>query len=64
MMNKEEKPVYEFRRDDNNRLLLIRNKFPKLEIEIKDSCSLKQFSNALKKAGEFVIKYDKRYGRD
>lgn len=58
-------PVFEFRQDDeNDRMLLIRNKFPKLTIEINDDCDLKQLSDALKAAGEFVIKYDKRYGRD
>lgn len=58
-------PVFELREDDeNDRMLLIRNKFPKLTIEINDDCDLKQLSDALKAAGEFVIKYDKRYGRD
>ena len=58
-------PVFEFREDDDNdRMLLIRNKFPKLTIEINDDCDLKQLSDALKAAGEFVVKYDKRYGRD
>ncbi len=54
-------PVFEFRQDaDNDRLLLIRNKFPKLTIEINDTCDLKQLSDALKAAGEFSVKMFKR----
>ena len=50
-------PVFEFREDDeNDRMLLIRNKFPKLTIEINDTCDLKQLSDALKAAGEFSAK--------
>lgn len=50
-------PVFEFRQDDeNDRLLILRNKFPRLTIEINDTCDLKQLSGALKKAGEFVLK--------
>lgn len=57
-------PVFEFREDDeNDRMLLIRNKFPKLTIEINDDCDLKQLSDALKAAGEFVTKYRNQYGR-
>ena len=57
-------PVFEFRQDDeNDRTLLIRNKFPKLKIEINDDCDLKQLSDALKSAGEFVTKYRNQYGR-
>lgn len=56
-------PVFEFREDDENgRTLLLRNKFPKLTIEINDDCDLKQLSDALKAAGEFVAKYKERYG--
>lgn len=56
-------PVFEFRQDDeNDRTLLIRNKFPRMEIEIKDDCDLKQLSDALKAAGEFVIKF-RSHGR-
>lgn len=51
-------PVFEFRQDDeNNRMLLIRNKFPKFILEIQDDCDLKQLSDALKAAGEFVTKF-------
>lgn len=51
-------PVFEFRQDDeNDKLFLIRNKFPKFTIEIQDDCDLKQLSDALKSAGEFVIKF-------
>lgn len=50
-------PVFEFRQDDeNDRLLILRNKFPRLEIEIKDKCDMKQLSDALKKAGELLRK--------
>ena len=58
-------PVFEFRQDDeNDRMLLIRNKFPKFTLEIQDDCDLKQLSDALKAAGEFVIKFKNRYGRN
>lgn len=58
-------PVFEFRQDDeNNRMLLIRNKFPKFTLEIQDDCDLKQLSDALKAAGEFVIKFKNQYGRN
>ena len=58
-------PVFEFRQDEeNDRMLLIRNKFPKFTMEINDDCDLKQLSDALKAAGEFVYKYDKIYGRN
>lgn len=51
-------PVFEFRQDDeNDRLLLIRNKFPKYTIEIQDDCDLKQLSDALRAGGEFVKRY-------
>ena len=54
-------PVFEFRQDEeNDRMLLIRNKFPKLTIEVNDDCDLKQLSDALKAAGEFSIKMFKR----
>lgn len=57
-------PVFEFREDDeNDRTLLIRNKFPRLTVEINDDCDLKQLSDALKTAGEFVTKYRNQYGR-
>lgn len=50
-------PVFEFRQDEEkDRMLLIRNKFPKLTIEINDTCDLKQLSDALKAAGEFSNK--------
>lgn len=52
-------PVFEFRQDDEkDRLLLIRNKFPHLTIEINDDCDMKQLSKALKAASEFVLKYE------
>ena len=58
-------PVFEFRQDDeNDRLLLIRNKFPKFTLDIQDDCDLKQLSDALKAAGEFVMKFKSQYGRN
>lgn len=52
-------PAFEFREDDeNDRLLLIRNKFPKLTIEVQDDCNLKQLSDALEASSEFVAKYN------
>ena len=56
-------PVFELRLDDEqDRLLLIRNKFPKFTVEIQDSASSKQLSDALKAAGEFIKKRSE-YGR-
>lgn len=58
-------PVFEFRQDDeNNHITLIRNKFPKLSIKLTDNCDLKQLSDALKAAGEFVAKYSNIYDRN
>lgn len=58
-------PVFEFRQDDeNDRMFLIRNKFPEFTLEIQDDCDLKQLSDALKAAGEFVIKFKNQYGRN
>lgn len=58
-------PVFEFRKDDEkDRMLLIRDKFPKFTLEIQDDCSLKQLSDALKAAGEFVMKFKNQYGRN
>lgn len=50
-------PVFEFRKDeDNDRMLIIRNKFPKITIDIQEDCDIKQLSDALKAASEFVKK--------
>lgn len=58
-------PVFEFRQDDEkDQMLLIRNKFPKFTLEIQDDCDLKQLSDALKAAGEFVTKFKNQYGRN
>lgn len=58
-------PVFEFRQDEEkDRMLLIRNNFPKLTIEINDTCDLKQLSDALKDAGEFSNKKHNIYGGD
>ena len=48
-------PVFEFREDEeNDRILLLRNKFPKLVVEIQDDCDAKQLSDALRAASECV----------
>ncbi len=53
-------PVFEFRQDDeNDRLLLIRNKFPKFTMEIQDDCDLKQLADSINAGGEFVKRYVK-----
>lgn len=58
-------PVFEFRKDEeNDKMLLIRNSFPKMTIEINDNCDLKQLSDALKAAGEFVKRYKRLYDKD
>lgn len=58
-------PVFEFRQDDeNDRLLLIRNKFPKFTMEIQDVCDLKQLSDVLRAGGEFASKYNQIYDRN
>lgn len=55
-------PAFEFRRDERTgRMLLIRNKYPKFAVEIQDNCDMKQLSDALKSAAEYIKK--RRYGR-
>ncbi len=55
-----ETPVFEFREDDNNEyMLLIRNKFPKFTIKIHDNCDLKQLSDAMKSCSEFIKRQQK-----
>ncbi len=50
-------PVFEFRQDDENDLMiLIRNKFPQFTVEIQDDCDMKQLSDALKACSEFLKK--------
>ena len=50
-------PVFEFRQDDeNDRMILIRNKFPQFTVEIQDDCDMKQLSDALKACSEFLKK--------
>lgn len=57
-------PVFEFRKDDkNDQMLLICNKFPKFTVTLNDDYDLKQLSDSLKAASEFVIKYKNKYGR-
>lgn len=53
-------PVFEFRQDDeNDRMLLIRNKFPKFTLEIQDDCDREQLSEALNAARKFAENYGK-----
>lgn len=55
-------PVFEFRQDDeNDRLLFIRNKFPKFILHIQDDCDMKQLSDSLRAGSEFLKRYLK-YG--
>lgn len=49
-------PTFEFRTDDEGNEFLLRNKFPRLSIEIKEVCDAKQLSDALRAASEFVRK--------
>lgn len=52
-------PVFEFRKDEeNDKFFIIRNKFPKLKIEMQSSCTLQQLQDALKACAEFVSKYN------
>ena len=57
-------PVFEFRKDEeNDKFLIIRNKFPKFKIEIQSSCTLQQLQDALKACTEFVSKYNQSIKR-
>ena len=48
-------PVFEFRRDDKaDKDYVIRNKFPRLIIDVVDDCSYKQLADALRSAGEYI----------
>ncbi len=50
-------PTFELREDDEGeRLLLIRNKFPKFTIEIQDTCDKNALSGALRAASEYIRK--------
>ena len=49
-------PIFEFRIDDEGNEFLLRNKFPRLSVEIKEACDVKQLSDALHAASEFVRK--------
>lgn len=49
-------PAFEFRKDDEGNEFLLRNKFPRLSVEIKEACDVKQLSDALRAASEFVRK--------
>lgn len=55
-----EEPAFEIKEVDGKKFVL-RNKFPKLNIEIKDLCTEKQLSDALKATGEFIKK--RNYGK-
>lgn len=57
-------PVYEFRHnDEQDKLLLIRNKYPKFSIEIQDDCDAAALSKALAKASEFIKKRSSYAGK-
>ena len=58
-------PVFEFRRDDDaDKDYILRNKFPRLKIEVREECSYKQLADALRSAGEYVkrLKADRESG--
>lgn len=58
-------PVHEFRQDDeNDRMLLIRNKFPRFTLAIQGGCDLKQLSDAMKAGAEFVKQYNEIYNKE
>lgn len=47
--------MFEFRRDDKaDKDYLLRNKFPRLTIDVVDDCSYKQLADALRSAGEYI----------
>ncbi len=48
-------PVFEFR-EMGDKALLLRNKHPRLTINIEDECTVKQLADALRAASEFVKK--------
>lgn len=50
-------PVFELRQDDEqDKLLLIRHKFPRFTVEIQDDATAKQLANSLNAACEFIKK--------
>ena len=49
-------PVFEFREYDDGQTYLLRHSSPRLRIEVIDSCTASQLSNALRAASEFVRK--------
>ena len=55
-MEGEKKPAYEMTGNGDGSRRIVRNKAPRLVIDILDDCTDKQLSDALKKAGEFVAK--------
>lgn len=58
-------PVFEFRRDDDaDKDYILRNKFPRLKIEVREECSYKQLADALRSGSEYVkrLKADRESG--
>ena len=58
-------PVFEFRRDDDaDKHYILRNKFPRLKIEVREECSYKQLADALRSGSEYVkrLKADRKSG--
>lgn len=58
-------PVFEFRRDDDaDKDYILRNKFPRLKIEVREECSYKQLADALRSGSEYVkrLKADRKSG--
>lgn len=49
-------PVFEFKRADDGKLYLIRNKYPRFKIEIQDETPNDRLASDLRKAAEFVRK--------
>lgn len=55
-------PVYEFSKIDDGKTFLLRNKFPRLRVEIVDECTNVNLAAALKKAGEYVKRREEGRG--
>lgn len=57
-----ETPVFELQlSEDDKELRLIRRKHPAFTVLIESDCDPHKVGSALKKAGEFLIKYKRRY---
>lgn len=54
-------PVTEYRKmDGNSPDLLLRHKFPRLKVEVSDSCTFKQLADALRASGEYAKRLKSR----